>query len=55
MIEYMKNKSPSSIPSEDIAGRADIKVSKIIEMALIRFTILNIRPIRRVRSTVPRI
>jgi len=55
MIEYMKNKSPSSMPSEEIAGRASIKVWKMMEMAWTRFTILKIRPIRRVRSRVPRI
>jgi hypothetical protein len=55
MIEYIKNRSPSSIPSEEIAGRASIRVWKMIEMAWTRLTILKIRPIRSVRSRVPRI
>lgn len=55
MIEYIKNSSPRSIPSEEIAGRASIRVWKMIEMAWTRLTILKIRPIRSVRSRVPRI
>ena len=55
MIEYMKNRSPSSIPSEEIAGRASIRVWKMTEIAWTRLTILKIRPIRSVRRRVPRI
>jgi hypothetical protein len=54
MIEYRKNSRPSNSPKAEMAGKASIKVCKIIAIAGTLLTRRKTLPIRRVLAIVPK-